>query len=40
MLRRMEGKGKYETAKRLRSTCSQIFRYARGVSIFTTPAII
>lgn len=28
MLRRMEGKGRYETAKRLRSTCSQIFRYA------------
>ncbi|WP_336950252.1 tyrosine-type recombinase/integrase [Sphingobium aromaticivastans] len=28
MLRKMEGKGKYETAKRLRSTCSQIFRYA------------
>ena len=24
----MEGKGRYETAKRLRSTCSQIFRYA------------
>jgi integrase len=28
MLRKMEAKGKYETAKRLRSTCSQIFRYA------------
>ena len=28
MLRTMEGKGRYETAKRLRSTCSQIFRYA------------
>ncbi len=28
MLRKMEGKGKFETAKRLRSTCSQIFRYA------------
>lgn len=28
MLRRMEGKGRYETAKRLRSTCSQVFRYA------------
>jgi integrase len=28
MLRKMEGKGRYETAKRLRSTCSQIFRYA------------
>ncbi len=28
MLRKMEGKGCYETAKRLRSTCSQIFRYA------------
>ena len=28
MLRKMEGKGKYETANRLRSTCSQIFRYA------------
>lgn len=28
MLRKVEGKGKYETAKRLRSTCSQIFRYA------------
>lgn len=28
VLRKMEGKGKYETAKRLRSTCSQIFRYA------------
>ncbi|WP_336970821.1 tyrosine-type recombinase/integrase [Sphingobium aromaticiconvertens] len=28
MLRKMEGKGRYETAKTLRSTCSQIFRYA------------
>jgi hypothetical protein len=28
MLRKMEGKGRYETAKRLRSTASQIFRYA------------
>lgn len=28
MLRKMEGKGRYETAKRLRSTTSQIFRYA------------
>ena len=28
MLRTMEGKGRYETAKRLRSTCSQTFRYA------------
>jgi len=28
MLRKMEVKGRYETAKRLRSTCSQIFRYA------------
>jgi integrase len=28
MLRRMESKGRYETAKRLRSTASQIFRYA------------
>lgn len=28
MLRKMEGKERYETAKRLRSTCSQIFRYA------------
>ena len=28
MLRKMEIKGRYETAKRLRSTCSQIFRYA------------
>ncbi|MEG3146563.1 tyrosine-type recombinase/integrase [Sphingomonas sp. RT2P30] len=28
MLRKMESKGRYETAKRLRSTCSQIFRYA------------
>lgn len=28
MLRKMESQGKYETAKRLRSTCSQIFRYA------------
>jgi hypothetical protein len=28
MLRKMENKGRYETAKRLRSTCSQIFRYA------------
>ncbi len=28
MLRKMEAKGKYETAKRLRSTCSQVFRYA------------
>ena len=27
-LRKMESKGKYETARRLRSTCSQIFRYA------------
>lgn len=28
MLRKMEAKGRYETSKRLRSTCSQIFRYA------------
>lgn len=28
VLRKMESKGRYETAKRLRSTCSQIFRYA------------
>ena len=28
MLRKMESKGRYETAKRLRSTASQIFRYA------------
>jgi len=28
MLRKMESKSRYETAKRLRSTCSQIFRYA------------
>jgi integrase len=28
MLRRTESKGKYETAKRLRSTCSAVFRYA------------
>ncbi len=28
MLRRMESRGRYETAKRLRSTASQIFRYA------------
>lgn len=28
ILRKMEGKGRYETAKRLRSTCSQVFRYA------------
>ena len=28
MLRTMEGKERYETAKRLRITCSQIFRYA------------
>jgi integrase len=28
MLRKMEANGRYETAKRLRSTCSQIFRYA------------
>jgi hypothetical protein len=28
MLRKMEAKGRYETAKRLRSTCSQILRYA------------
>ncbi len=28
MLRKRESKGKYETAKRLRSTGSQIFRYA------------
>ena len=28
MLRKMETKGRYETAKRLRSTCSQVFRYA------------
>ncbi|UUL83181.1 hypothetical protein [Sphingomonas qomolangmaensis] len=25
MLRKMEAKGRYEAAKRLRSTCSQIF---------------
>lgn len=28
MLRKMESNGRYETAKRLRSTCSHIFRYA------------
>lgn len=28
VLRKMESKGRYETAKRLRSICSQIFRYA------------
>lgn len=28
MLKKMKGKGRYETAKRLHSTCSQIFRYA------------
>ena len=28
MLCKMESKGKYETAKRLRSTCSQVSRYA------------
>jgi integrase len=28
VLRKMESKGRYETAKRLRSTCSQILRYA------------
>jgi len=28
MLRKMESKGRYETAKRLRSTCGQVFRYA------------
>lgn len=28
MLRKMEGNARYETAKRLRSTCSQVFRYA------------
>lgn len=28
MLRKMEGNTRYETAKRLRSTCSQVFRYA------------
>lgn len=28
MLRKMESNGRYETAKTLRSTCSQIFRYA------------
>jgi integrase len=28
VLRKMESKGRHETAKRLRSTCSQIFRYA------------
>lgn len=28
MLRKMETKGRYETAKRLRSTCSQVFCYA------------
>jgi integrase len=28
MLRKTESKGRYETAKRLRSTCSQVFRYA------------
>jgi integrase len=32
MLRKMEGKGRYETAKRLRSTCSQIFRYATATA--------
>ncbi len=28
MLRKIESKGRFETAKRLRSACSQIFRYA------------
>lgn len=28
MLRKMESKGRYETAKALRTVCSQIFRYA------------
>ncbi len=28
MLRKMEVRGHYETARRLRSTCSQVFRYA------------
>lgn len=28
MLRKIESKGRFETAKRLRSVCSQIFRYA------------
>lgn len=28
MLRKMEVKGHYETARRLRSTCSRVFRYA------------
>lgn len=32
MLRKMESKGRYETAKRLRSTCSQVFRYATATA--------
>ena len=28
MLRRVEARGRYETARRLRSTCGQVFRYA------------
>ncbi len=28
VLRRIEGRGKYETARRLRSTCGTVFRYA------------
>ena len=38
MLRKMEGKGKYETAKRLRSTCSQIFRHAKPPFVSCSPA--
>jgi len=28
LLRQIEGRGRYETAKRLRSTCGTVFRYA------------
>ena len=28
LLRKIEGRGRYETVKRLRSTCGKVFRYA------------
>src|SRR5262249_6531283 len=31
-LRRVEARGRYETARRLRSTCGQVFRYAISTS--------
>jgi integrase len=52
LLRKIEGRGSYETAKRLRSTCGMVFRYAVNTSraerdpstdlrgVLTTPQVI